>query len=423
MMLNSEVNAARVTAPISAPLELSQTTLPKLLEHYDVDFIDRGESVVASKCFCFARTELLPTPEFVRYGYRDGELFIDARVGEYPGLKHRRALTGDEAGEGVLTLRKERVEGGAYHRIGAPFPPSIGTSGRMVELFGASGDVKPGWISAREIVTRYLNDRSFNVSVSVLTAIGRLGGLRSAAVEGAQSAAEGGEVCRATPVFPLLSYAEVLARIAEPELTAIAKVRIAPAACEPAKPFLKLLPVPNSGGAEWMVIRPQLDAVDVCAFFMHRGEPWMVAIRSIRPAKIIAELNGVASPVTVASEFFSIGGVAESFEPGDRSEADIVARACAGVEEEVGVTCRGPGVYLGSSFADPSSQLERLHNVLVEIDPASPSGVGCDVDERVDLFATRAADIVALADAGVINDPRLELNARLLIGSPRALEG
>jgi hypothetical protein len=159
------------------------------------------------------------------------------------------------------------------------------------------------------------------------------------------------------------------------------------------------------------VIRRGIDSVDVGAYTWFDGDLCLVLKRGLRPALTARALSDGGTPAPTSALAYE--GIAESLE-GEMSIPEIAARAAQGVREEAGIEPIGTPIYLGSSFPSPHLHTEKVFNVLIEVDPRYAVEAEHTVDERVDAACVPVRDIIRLCDEGVICDPRLEINARLL---------
>lgn len=375
-----------------------------VLNHFDVDYLGHNGAVLTKQCFCFAKSDPVPINEVIRFGYKQDELYVELSSVRELGLNGRSDVQAGLSRDVVISLRREASPINEARPLGAPFSPSIGTSPQEIQLWAIESEVMPDWIRASEFIDRYLKDPDFVPGLSALLAVVRLSqqGWETPTSRNLSVSPDGFP-------FPLLGGSPLERRVGVDAISSIAGIRMSPSANPPTNPFLKVFDVSDRLQTVPMVARPNLDAVDSSAYFIYDGKPWMILIRSVRPARFAHDAPGVFT-----ADKFTIGGVAESLESCDVSREKIIERAIAGVHEEVGVMESGPAMYLGSAYSDPGSSLERIHNVLVRIDPTTPSGALCGLDERVDIFAAPASEVVSLAERGLIHDPRLELNARLL---------
>jgi hypothetical protein len=188
----------------------------------------------------------------------------------------------------------------------------------------------------------------------------------------------------------------------------------------PRKPFLSAAQVavqlaPESTLQELTLMqRKGNDAVDVAAYTFINGRVHLLVKREIRPALALPDLlTGKPSSLLRAT---SLGGVAESLE-GELTLQEIGERGAQGVREEAGCEPAGPAQYFGFSYTSPATALERAYHFAVEVDPRVKSSFTPDIDEVVDLAYLDIEDVIALADEGIIQDPRLELSAHLLKAS------
>ncbi|MBK6690023.1 MAG: hypothetical protein IPG45_36490 [Deltaproteobacteria bacterium] len=196
------------------------------------------------------------------------------------------------------------------------------------------------------------------------------------------------------------------------------------AAPTPAKPFLlaESLVVQNRGKDgqaldEYdcqIVTRRTVDSVDIGCYFWKDGEVYLAVKRGVRPA--LAVRDEVPHPIQSSHNPVHLEGVAGSLE-GEKDLAGIAALAKREVIEELQIPPIGEPIYLGSGFPSPGTNPERAYQFLVEVDPSQSAFLPQTADETVSVHYVKLADVLALADQGLIRDPRLLLQARLLAGA------
>lgn len=166
----------------------------------------------------------------------------------------------------------------------------------------------------------------------------------------------------------------------------------------------------TTGDHSTVLMRKGIDAVDVGCYRWEGDRACLILKRGMRPSLPIRSLvcGDDTSAPAVALE-----GIAESLE-GEQTIDDVALRAAQGVREEAGIAPVGTPRYVGSVFPGRDRWAERVFNCFVEVDCQQRCDAPFTVDERLEVFSVPAQEVIALCDRGIIHDPRLEINARLL---------
>lgn len=179
----------------------------------------------------------------------------------------------------------------------------------------------------------------------------------------------------------------------------------------PSRAFMQEMSVLQLTGEKSSVLmRKGFDAVDVGCYRWEGERACLILKRGMRPSLPIRSL--VCGKDTSAPAV-ALEGIAESLE-GEQTIDDVALRAAQGVREEAGIAPVGTPRYVGSVFPGRDRWAERVFNCFVEVDCQQRCDAPYTVDERLEVFSVPAEEVIALCDRGVIHDPRLEINARLL---------
>lgn len=386
----------------------SKLTLDRpMLGHFRVEILDIDENKLAESVFsydCKQQTENTT----VHFWLSNGQLQVLTDQFEYAGTKIRRVFPYIckelECGKVWDLPRQEDVESS---QLGGEFLPSAGSAIQVNRLTAHHVEDDRAknlpQSSAVELLQRYLSGEPQSTT-AVLAILRLLDGLKI-------------PFCPELPLakrhersahLPLWTADQLKERLttAPEERGAAFKVR-----CErefvQERPFLQTMNV----GHDLCFYRRGMDSVDVGGYLWNAGQLCMIIKRGLRPALVVRELLETGSYQQTGAVAYE--GVAESLE-GELTIAAIKKRASCGIREELGFEPTGEPYYVGSSFPIPSRHLERAFNCLVEVDPSVTVNAHYTVDERIDRFCVPVNEIIELCNQGIIKDPRLEINARLL---------
>jgi 8-oxo-dGTP pyrophosphatase MutT (NUDIX family) len=182
------------------------------------------------------------------------------------------------------------------------------------------------------------------------------------------------------------------------------------------KPFLKSIvsevTLPDGTNASFdFVMREGMDSVDV-GCFVPVGDKIFIPIKcGVRPTLAVRNLE--PHPIHTDTSPLFIEGVAGSLKGTERTLADVEAVAKDEIREEIGIEPTTL-IPIGYDYPSPGHNLERTYRYLAPVDPAREVHKDQSVDETVGQWYVELNDLLQLVDEGVIRDPRLSLNARLI---------
>ncbi|HYD93236.1 MAG TPA: hypothetical protein VEB18_02140 [Candidatus Paceibacterota bacterium] len=184
----------------------------------------------------------------------------------------------------------------------------------------------------------------------------------------------------------------------------------------PEKMFLNSIssPVTLPNGTEEtfeFVVRKGIDSVDVGCYVSTDEGIFMPIKVGVRPT--LAVRNLAPHPIHTDTSPLFVEGVAGSLQGTETALAEVEAAAAKEIREEISVE-PSELIYIGYDYPSPGHNLERTYRYLAPIDPARIGHGVQTVDETVGVWYLELNDLLALVDEGVIRDPRLALNARLI---------
>jgi hypothetical protein len=197
----------------------------------------------------------------------------------------------------------------------------------------------------------------------------------------------------------------------EDSLDSITHIEAIPTDEIPERPFLKAKRVDFMGKKVDMVYRKGFDSVDTGCYFWKGDSLYMPIKYGVRPTLAVRNLR--PHPIHTEVNPLFIEGVAGSLE-NEKNLIEIGERAKIETEEEISLPIIGAPVYISYDYPSPGHNPERVYRFLVEVDPTQKVHREQTLEETVGVRYVELNDLIELIDEGIIRDPRLSLNARLI---------
>jgi hypothetical protein len=396
-------------------IHFPERTAVPLIRHFKVEFLNVEGKTIGNGVFSY-EASLTETTSILPYFVAENEIHIGLKHFPCRALSLRQHLPVVRDGENSAALLGFDIRPGVPNNpLPGPFVPSAGSSCELSHLLPVQLDQRVDlldgelqFMSAKNIIQAYLEGSPLDTRV-VLAAL-RLADRYESKLDLGLSLTNESAHSPSDRVLPCLNQEQLeeLQKKAPSDPSVAFGVRCQETSA-PLVPFLSTVRVP--GTESWITVRKGVDAVDVGAYVWRNGEICLVFKRGLRPALAIRKLLDGEPPNP--TDALTLEGIAESLE-GEQTFDEIGQRAAQGVREEAGFEIIGTPVYVGSSFPSPRTHAERVFNYIVEVDPNRAVDAEHTIDERVDVWCAPTHVLISLCEKGIIQDPRLEINARLL---------